>query len=144
MKVKEIMTQSVASLAPNDTIKHAAQLMEEHDIGSIPVCDNQKIIGIVTDRDITLRAVAQDEDTAKFKVREIMTSNPVVGKPDMDIHEAARIMSERQIRRLPVVGENDNIIGIVSLGDIAVEPKLEDDAEKALTDISEPGTPSAM
>lgn len=143
MKIKEIMTQNVASLTPDDTVEHAAQLMKEYDIGSIPVCSNEKIIGIVTDRDITLRAVAEGEDTAKAKVRAIMTSNPAVGKPDMDIHEAARIMSERQIRRLPVV-ENNNIIGIVSLGDIAVEPKLEDDAEKTLTDISEPSTPSVQ
>lgn len=143
MKVKEIMTQNVTSLTPDDTVQHAAQLMEQFNVGSIPVCNDQKIIGIVTDRDITLRVVAQGEDAAKSKVREIMTSNPAVGKPDMDIHEAARIMSERQIRRLPVVEENNNsIIGIVSLGDIAVEPKLEDDAEKALTDISEPNTPS--
>lgn len=141
MKLKEIMTKSVASLTPEDTIEHAAQLMKEYDVGSIPVCNDERIIGIVTDRDITLRAVATGEDTAKAKVRAIMSSNPVFGKPDMEADEAVRIMSERQIRRLPVV-ENNNIVGIVSLGDIAVEPKLESDAQSALTDISEPSSHS--
>lgn len=141
MKLKEIMTKSVASLTPEDTIEHAAQLMKEYDVGSIPVCKDERIIGIVTDRDIALRAVAEGEDTAKVKVRAIMSSNPVFGKPDMETDEAVRIMSERQIRRLPVV-ENNNIVGIVSLGDIAVEPKLEDNAQRALTDISDSSTHS--
>lgn len=140
MVVKELMTTNVASISSDDTVEHAAQLMREHNIGSIPVCNNEKIVGIITDRDIVLRSAADGENVRVQSVREIMSSNPVVGKPDMDIRDAARIMSERQIRRLPIV-EKDNLIGVVSLGDIAVEPSLKNNAKEALSDISEPSTP---
>lgn len=141
MKVSEFMTKDVASLKREDTVEHAAQLMKEYNVGSIPVVSENKIVGIVTDRDIALRSAAEGENAQRQKVKDIMSSNPVVGKPDMDVHEAASLMSDRQIRRLPIV-DNDNLVGIVSLGDLAVEPKLQDDAESALKDISEPSTPT--
>lgn len=141
MKIKEVMTESVASLNEEDTVERAAQLMKEYNIGSIPVCNGEKIIGIITDRDIALRTVAEGENTKKQSVREVMTSNPVVGKSEMEADDAARIMSERQIRRLPIV-ENNNLIGIVSLGDLAVTSKLKDNAQEALTDISAPCSPT--
>lgn len=141
MKVKDIMTKSIASLNANDTVEHAAQLMKEHNIGSLPVCNGEKVIGMVTDRDITLRSTAEGENVQKQTVRDIMTSNPVIVSPEIDAHEAARIMSERQIRRLPVV-EDNNLVGIVSLGDISVEPNLGDNAGRALSEISEPSTPN--
>lgn len=141
MKVSEVMTKSVADLDADDSVEHAAQLMKEYNVGSIPVCSGSKIVGIITDRDIALRSVAEGENIENQKVRDIMSSNPVVGKPDMDIHEASRIMSDRQIRRLPIVDRGD-LVGIVSLGDIAVEPKLSNDAEDALSSISEPSTPT--
>jgi CBS domain-containing protein len=141
MKVREIMTKDVATLSVDDSVAHAAQLMKQYNVGSIPVCREENVIGIVTDRDIALRSVAQGENSTNQKVRDIMTSNPVVINAETDIHDAARIMSERQIRRIPVV-ENNSIVGIVSLGDIAVEGKLQDDAEKALSNISEPSTPN--
>lgn len=142
MKVSEVMTKSVTNLSTDDTVEHAAQLMKEYNVGSIPVCSGDKMVGIITDRDITLRSVAEGENIQNQRVRDIMTSNPVVGKPDMDIHEASSIMSDRQIRRLPIVDKGE-LVGIVSLGDIAVEPKLKDDAETALSSISEPSTPNA-
>ncbi|MBC2399437.1 CBS domain-containing protein [Clostridium tetanomorphum] len=141
MKVKDIMTKSVASLNPEDTVEHVAQLMKEHNIGSLPVCNGEKVIGMITDRDITLRSTAEGENVQKQTVRDIMTSNPVVISPEIDAKEASRIMSERQIRRLPVV-ENNNLVGVVSLGDISVEPNLYNSAGKALTNISEPSTPN--
>lgn len=141
MTVKDLMTTNVESVCSDDTVDHAAQLMREYNVGSIPVCDNKnKIIGIITDRDITLRSSADGQNTKSQSVRDIMSSNPVVGRPDMDINDAARIMSERQIRRLPIV-ENNNLIGVVSLGDIAVEPSLKNNAKEALSDISKPSTP---
>lgn len=140
MKVKDIMTKSVVSLNSNDTVKRAASIMSEHDIGSVPVCESNNVIGIITDRDITLRCVAEGKDCTSQVVREIMSSNPAIGTPDMDIQDASRIMSERQIRRLPIV-ENKNLVGVVSLGDIAVDPKLNQQAEQALSNISEPSTP---
>lgn len=141
MKVRDIMTKDVATLNPDDTVERAAQLMNQYNVGAIPVCKEEKVVGVVTDRDITLRSVSHGDNSRNQTVREIMTSNPVLINAETDIHDAARIMSERQIRRLPVV-ENNSLVGIVSLGDLAVESKLQDNAGEALSNISEPATPS--
>lgn len=140
MKVKDVMATCVVSLNAEDNVERAAQLMREHNIGSIPVCSEDKVIGIVTDRDIAIRSAADGENSKKQTIREIMSSNPVLGKQDMDIEDASRIMSERQIRRLPII-EDKNLVGMVSLGDIAVQPKLQQNAEQALSNISETSTP---
>lgn len=140
MKLKDIMTKEVATLHAEDTVQAAAHLMKQYNIGSVPVCSGEEVIGIITDRDIAVRSVAEGENFKNQKVREIMTSNPVIVNQEMDIHDAARIMSERQIRRLPVV-DKKNIVGIISLGDIAVESNLHDNAGEALSNISEPSSP---
>ncbi|WP_346913679.1 CBS domain-containing protein [Clostridium sp.] len=137
MKVKEIMSKDVACLNPQDSIEKAAQLMKQYNVGSIPVCSNNMVSGIVTDRDIALRAVASGQDSGQTTVSNIMTSNPTVGNPEMDVHDAAEIMSKEQIRRLPIV-ENNSLVGIVSLGDISLEPILSDNAQDALKSISQP------
>lgn len=137
MKVKDIMSTDIASLKSDDSIERAAQLMKQYDVGSIPVCNQNNVVGIVTDRDITLRCVATGQDTKQQKVCDIMTENPVVGSPDMNVHDVVKIMSEKQIRRLPIV-ENNSLVGIVALGDISLEPALQDNAEHALKNISEP------
>jgi CBS domain-containing protein len=137
MQVKEIMTKDIASLKSDDTIEKAAQLMKQYDVGSIPVCNQNNVVGIVTDRDITLRCVATGQDVKNQKVCDIMTENPVVGSPEMNVNDAVKIMSEKQIRRLPIV-ENNSLVGIVALGDISLEPALQDNAEVALKNISEP------
>ena len=141
MKISDIMSKNVAKLDVDDKVQRAAELMKQYNVGSIPVCSGEKVVGIVTDRDITLRSVAENKNIKEQDVREIMTSNPVLGKPEMEVHEAARLMSERQIRRLPIV-EDNNLVGIVSLGDLAVEPKLIDNAGMALGNISQQSTPS--
>lgn len=135
MNLQNVMSKDVITLERDDSIERAAELMKKHNIGSIPVCHNEEVIGIITDRDIALRSVAEKQNN-NLKVSDIMSSNPVCGSKDMDIHEASRLMSERQIRRLPVT-ENDKIIGIVALGDIAIEPKHEDEAGCALSGISQ-------
>ncbi len=137
MKVKDIMSKEIASVNSDDPIEKAAQLMEQYDVGSIPVCSQDRIVGIVTDRDIALRSVAAGQDIKRQIVKDIMTSDPAVGSPEMDVNDAARIMSEKQIRRLPIV-ENNSLVGIVALGDISLEPALSDSAEETLTDISKP------
>lgn len=143
MKIKEIMTKDVATITEEGTVEDAADIMKQYDVGAVPVCCEQKIIGIVTDRDIAVRSIAEGKDYKKVKAREIMTSNPVLGNPEMDVSEAASIMSEKQVRRLPVVEKNTSVlVGIVSLGDIAVEPKYEDNCGAVLSNISEPCTPS--
>lgn len=136
MKLRDIMSRQIASVNTDDSVEKAAQLMKQYNVGSIPICSRDSVVGIVTDRDIALRAVAKGQDTNQ-QVRDIMTANPVVGTPDMDVHEAVSIMSEKQIRRLPVV-ENNCLVGMVALGDISVEPKLQDNAEIALKNISKP------
>lgn len=136
MKIKDIMTESVVSLNVNDTIERAAELMEQYNIGSVPVCEENKVVGVITDRDIAVRCSSHGENSKTKIVRDIMSSNPVTASPDMDVSEVSRIMAERQIRRIPIV-ENDNLVGVVSLGDLAVEPKCEHQAEGALSSISE-------
>ena len=131
------MSKDIISISSEEPVERAAQMMQQHDIGSIPVCTQNKLIGMVTDRDITLRSVAAGQDTKQQKISDIMTANPAMGNPQMDVNEAAKMMSEKQIRRLPIV-ENNNLVGIVSLGDISVEPSLQDNAEEALKNISEP------
>ncbi len=137
MKVKDIMSTDVVCLSRDDTVEHAAQLMEQNGIGSIPVCEGSTVVGIVTDRDITLRTVASGSGINQT-VGQVMTANPVVAQPETDIHEAARLMSDNQIRRIPIV-QQGSLVGIVSLGDISTDPQLQDNAELALKNISQPG-----
>ncbi len=139
MKVRDIMSKDVASLRSDDSIERAAQLMKQYNCGSIPVCTQDKLIGIVTDRDIALRSVASGQDVTEQRVGDIMTDTVVFASPELDVNDAAKLMSDRQIRRLPVV-ENNSLIGIVALGDISLEPACQDTAEDALKNISLPGT----
>lgn len=134
MDLKDIMSKDVHKVSSQDTIAQAAQMMEEYNVGSLPVCDNEKLVGVITDRDITIKSVARGQ-VPTTKVSSAMSSDIVYGSPNMDIHEAAEIMGDRQIRRLPVVDEG-KVIGIVALGDLAVESRLVDDAGNALSDIS--------
>lgn len=140
MEIKNIMTKTVATINAEDTVERAAQMMKEHNVGSIPVCRGENVVGIITDRDIALRSAAEGQNVHQQKVKDIMTSNPVTGAPTMDVHEATRLMSERQVRRLPIV-ENNKVVGIVALGDLAVEPKFANEAESALSNISTPASP---
>lgn len=134
MKIREIMTTDVKTVSPTDTVSQAASAMEQLNVGSIPVVDNNKVVGIVTDRDIVLRNVARGQNPDQ-KVSDVMTSNITYATPDMDVHSAADIMATHQIRRLPVV-ENGKLIGIVAIGDLAVEDIFENEAGEALHDIS--------
>lgn len=136
MQIKDVMSKKVAYVAPHDPTEKAAKLMDEYDVGSIPVCDGNKVVGIITDRDIVLRCVSQNKDL-KQPVCEFMTANPVTATPTMDVKDAAKLMSEKKVRRLPIV-DNNSLVGMVSLGDIAVEPKTSNKAGEALKDISDP------
>lgn len=119
MNIRDVMTPNPRCVSPGDTIQNAARIMRDFDTGAVPVVDNGRPVGIVTDRDIVVRAVAEDGQVNRT-VREIVTSGVVCASPDMSTHEAANLMSEHQVRRLPVV-ENDHVVGIVSLGDLAVK-----------------------
>lgn len=138
MQVSELMNPSVVSISPDESATLAARLLSRHNIGSLPVCgEDGGLRGIVTDRDIVTRCVAVEEDPSQTKVRDIMTRNCAVAAPGDDVREAARKMAEDQVRRLPVL-ENDRLVGILSLGDIALSQRCGMEASKALTEISDP------
>ena len=135
MNVREVMTSNPRSLSPDDSIQIAARIMKEEDTGVVPVVDNGRPVGVVTDRDIVIRAIAEDGSCDK-PVREIATLDLVFATPDMSTKEATRIMGEREVRMLPVV-ENDRLVGIVSLGDIAVKEGKDSRTGDTLENISE-------
>ena len=120
MKVKDCMCSDVFWIAPNTSVNEAAKIMGEKHVGCLPVCDeNQNICGIVTDRDILLRVVANDKDTNTCQVSEIMTSNVFTCKEDDEMTNAQTQMKENQIRRLPVCDSTNKVVGILTLGNIA-------------------------
>jgi CBS domain-containing protein len=134
LKIREIMTTDVRAVSANDSISEAANLMKQLDVGSIPVLDNDIVVGIVTDRDLVLRGVAEDKSSDE-RVSTIMSKDITTVDPEMDVHEAADLMASRQIRRLPIV-ENGKLVGIVAIGDMAVENIFENEAGEALHTIS--------
>jgi len=140
MQLKEIMTDKVVSVSPDTPVEQVAQLMQKHNIGSVPVCDNTGIKGIITDRDIVVRGVANGTDPKAIKASDVMTSQVTTANPTMDIREASKLMAHQQIRRLPVV-ENNMLVGMVALGDLAVNPNFDMEASEALSDISAPSHP---
>jgi len=133
--LQEIMSKNVATITPQQSVAEAAQIMSQHNIGSIPVVQNGQCVGIVTDRDITLRAAAKGVDSTTTKIESIMSKNVVTATPQMDVHEASKLMADKQIRRLPIV-ENNKLTGIIAIGDIAVENRYQNEAGDALSDIS--------
>jgi CBS domain-containing protein len=136
MKVREIMSPDVRIASPKDTLQHAAQLMEEMDCGVLPVGDGDQLVGMLTDRDITLRAVARGKAPDRCTVGEVMSPEIKYIYEDETLEDASRNMSELQIRRLPVLNRKKRLVGIVSLGDLALNAK--DNAGKALKDVSAP------
>jgi CBS domain-containing protein len=122
MKISEVMTRGVECAHLGDSIAAAAARMRELDVGSLPVCGaGDKLVGIITDRDITVRATADARDPRATHVEDAMTPGIAYAFEDADIAEAARVMRDRQIRRLPVLSHDQRLVGIVSLGDLAVE-----------------------
>lgn len=139
MKVTEVMTRNVDTCPADATLQEVASRMKELDVGSIPVIDNNNLIGIVTDRDIVTRGIAE-QLSLDSPISNIISSDAVTGSIDMSVEDAANLMAQHQIRRLPIV-EGDEIVGIVSLGDIAVKDTSYGNAEIALEDVSEPAEP---
>ncbi|NLX85792.1 MAG: CBS domain-containing protein [Clostridiales bacterium] len=141
MKIGDIMTRDVRTIDRNSTVEQAARMMKELNVGSIPVTENGNVIGIITDRDVVLRNVADGRTAADTRVEEVMSKTVVTATPDMDVHRAADLMAQNQIRRLPIV-ENNRMVGIVSIGDLAVRNIYENEAGEALSSISKPSRPS--
>ena len=137
MKVSEVMTREVATVRPDQTAREAAGFMLSADAGSVPVTEGDRLVGMITDRDIAVRGVAKGSGP-ETPVRDLMTNDVVCARLDEDVEEVASRMSEAQVRRLPVVDAQDRLCGIVSLGDLAREGDP-DTAEEALEGVSQPG-----
>ena len=134
MNISEVMSRDVKIAAPGDTLQHAAQMMKDIDAGVLPVGDNDRLVGILTDRDITIRAVALGKSPATCHVRDVMSSDIKYVYEDESVEDAAKNMGDLQIRRLPVLNRDKRVVGIVSLGDVALKKK--DSAGEALKDVS--------
>lgn len=136
MLVREFMTKDVRSVSPKATVREAASAMRSLGVGILPVCDEDHLVGTVTDRDIVLRAVAQGADPIKVSVREVMTKNPDWCYEDQTIQEAALIMAKRRIRRVPVMDREAHLVGMLSLGDLAVPGEGRDLAAEILEQVA--------
>lgn len=134
--IQDIMTKDVACCTSDDNLFEAATMMKQRNVGSVPVCDNDKnLLGMVTDRDLVIRGYAQKK-SGSSTIQEVMSDKLTTCTPETSIEEASKIMSEKQIRRLPVV-ENGKLVGIVSLGDLSLEKYSNEAAGHALEEISE-------
>ena len=138
MKVADVMTTTVRLVRPDQTLREAANMMFDDDIGAIPVADKERLVGMVTDRDIAIRGIAQGKGP-DAKVGEIMTEQVKYCFADEDLDQVSRNMASLQMRRLPVMDREKRLVGIVSLGDLAVTNRSRAQAEQALHGISQPG-----
>jgi len=139
MRLRDIMTRDVEVVSPQDTIRDAARIMKARNVGSVPVCDGNRLHGIITDRDIAVRAVAEGRDASATLVGDVMTPDIIYGREDQDVGDAARVMEQQQIRRLIVLNQKEEFVGIVSLGDLATDSGDRALAGEALEAISQPG-----
>ena len=121
-KPEEIMTQNPTCLTPEDTIARAAQIMKSEDVGPVPIVENHEtklLVGIITDRDIVVKAIAENRPAETTKIREVMTPNPICAFPDDDLDDVLDRMESNQVRRIPVVDSNNRLMGIIAQADIA-------------------------
>jgi len=141
MQLKDAMTPGVEVVHPETTLQEAAETMRRLDVGPLPVCDGDRLVGMLTDRDITVRAVAEGCDPTTTPVREAMTPEIIHCFEDQDVQEAARLMAQYQIRRLPILNRNKRLVGMVSLGDLAVSTGDQRRVGEVLEHVSEPAEP---
>lgn len=137
MKISEVMSKDCKYCAPEDAVLTAAQLMAKEDFGAVPVAKDDKLVGMLTDRDIVTRGIADGRDVTRVSVGELMTDKIYYCYDDEDTHAVAENMGELQVRRLPVVNRDKRLVGIVSLGDLATNGSKKD-AGEALSEISQP------
>jgi CBS domain-containing protein len=141
MQLRDIMTRQVEVIHPNTTLEEAAAKMDALNVGSLPVCEGNRLLGMITDRDITVRATAVGGDPTRTRARDVMTADVIYGFEDQDVKDAARLMQEAQIRRLIVLNRDKRLVGIVALGDLAVDGGDEQQAGKTLKQVSKPAEP---
>jgi len=138
MKIREAMTRDVCMVRPDQSIREAAHMMAELDIGALPVQENDRLVGMITDRDIAVRAIAEGWG-ADTPIGQVMSKEIKYCYEDQDIEEVTRNMGDQRLRRLPVMNRDKRLVGILSLGDLAREGSTQDDASEALCGISRPG-----
>jgi CBS domain-containing protein len=140
-KCSDVMTRDVVTCSPQDNIVTAAQLMKNEDIGPVLVVDNNDsntLVGIITDRDIVLKVVADGQDPQSTRVEEAMSKKLITCRPDEDVDVALKAMAQFQLRRIPVVGENMQLLGIISQADVATRVDAPDKTAEVVKEISEP------
>ena len=135
------MTRDVETVRPDTTLAEAARKMDQLNVGPLPVCDGDRLVGIVTDRDITVRATSAGKDPRSTPIREAMTQDLVYCYEDQDVQDATRLMQDKQIRRVPVLNREQRVVGIVSLGDIASDARDDRMSGRVLEDVSQPSNP---
>lgn len=119
MKVSEVMHEGACCITPEWTICEAAQMMRDEDIGALPVCENDRLIGMLTDRDIIMRCIAEGKDSMKTQARHAMSEQIIYCRSNEEIEDAIRLMEDHEVRRLPVLDDNNKVCGVLSLGDIS-------------------------
>ena len=139
MQRKEMTTPHVDVIAPKASISEAAQQMRHLDIGSLPVCEGERLVGMLTDRAITVRAVAASRNPRTTQVREVMTPDVVYGFDAQEVQDAARLMAQYQMRRFLVLNRRQQLVGMVALGDLAVHAGTQPVTAEVLAQVSEPG-----
>jgi CBS domain-containing protein len=139
MKISELMTPNPQTVRPDDTLQVAAQTMDELNVGALPVCENGRLVGLLTDRDIVVRATSAGQDPCTTAVATVMTTAPHSLQPDALLQDALRVMQQLQVRRLPVLDDQGMLVGILSLGDLAAAGTTA--AAEALENISVPAAP---
>ena len=137
MLVKECMTQQVEIGSPDMTLQEAAQKMRDGDFGVLPIGENDRIVGMLTDRDITIRGTAEGRDPRNVNVREVMSGNILYCYEDQTLDDVAQNLGDNQVRRLPVLNRQKRLVGILSLGDLAQSEERPEQVEQALSRISE-------
>ena len=142
MKVKDIMTSDPVSVTPETRLHEAARMMKQHNVGIIPVVEREgskQLVGVITDRDIAVRCVAEGHDSSKCPVREAMSTDVQTARADDDVDSVMRLMGKEQVRRIPIVDERGGLVGIVAQADIVREADDEDLAEETVEKISREG-----
>ena len=136
--VSEIMSTDVQVIGPQETLRRAARLMQELDVGALPVCDGERLLGMLTDRDITVRGVAEGLKPDESCVGDVMSAEVLYATEDQSADEALQMMGQQQVRRLPVIDGDKHLVGVVSLGDFAL--RQDGHIDQAVRDISQPPT----
>jgi CBS domain-containing protein len=144
-KCSQVMTQGPSCCLASDTVEIAVRLMKDEDVGSVPVIANRetkKLVGIVTDRDIALKVVAEGQDRKDIHVEDVMTRNPVAFHADDDLQKALAAMAKHQVRRIPIVDDRNQVVGIISQSDVATRVQKPEKTAELVKEISKPGAKS--